>query len=288
MNVIAQSLLDGVLMAAIYLPLVLGLTLIFGVLGVVNFAHAEVFAILLYLAYLLRFPDVPFYLLVPILVALAAVIGAGLHVGLIKPLLRKSADAQIVITLGISVFIQSALLLTASSTPRTVSTSITTSAFSIGPATVRYSFLIAAVVGLLFALVVDRVVHGTTFGTKLRATAHNADMASLMGINTGRVALGATVLGIAGLGLAAATMLPFVVVDPTLGQRYIIPIFSIVILAGLGSTRGVFVGALVFALLETTSAATLPIALSNLVPLLAIAALLLIKPTGLFARGRAT
>lgn len=284
---VLQALVDGLLSAAIYLPLALGLALIFGVLGVVNFAHAEIFSVLLFIAYGIYRPGMPVYLLIPIMIVVAAAFAVGIHLGLVRPLLRKSPEAHIVITLSLTVLIQGLMLMTVSSTPRSISTSLDTSTFNFGDVTVRYTYLIAAVAGLLFTVLVDRVLMKTTLGAKLRATAHDSQMASVMGINTERVALIATVLGIAALGLSAATMLPFVVVDPSLGQRYILPIFSIVILAGLGSTRGIFLGALVYSLLDAFSAATLSIALANTVPLLAIAGLIIVRPNGLL-RGRQT
>jgi len=260
-----------------------GLTFAFGVLGVLNFAHGSLYMLGAYVAFTLYGSQgMSFWLALPLAALTIGVLGVVLERFLLRPLYRLDVTYQLILTFG--------LVLIFSDVARIIWGSV----FLIPPVpmeltgTVRFLdrgfsiynlFVIAA--GLAVAAVLWLVLEHTWWGRKVRATAADREMASTLGIDTGR--LFAMVFGLAAAvaGLGGALSIPVSVVTPGVGTEIIIEAFVITVIGGLGNLRGAFLGALIVGLATAYVGLAFPGVELFLIYLI-MALVLLLRPKGLF------
>jgi branched-chain amino acid transport system permease protein len=286
-GLVTQSVVTGLLLGGVYALVSIGLTLIFGVLGVVNFAHGAMLSMSMFLVYWLTTSvGLPVY--VSTLVAVPVMLGFGYVVQLAllnKLTLAGSHEGPLLLTLGLSLLIINVLLMIFGGRPLSIPSSVEGSLRILG-AIASYERLIAFGGALLVAAVLTLVLKKTSFGMSIRAVAANSQGAALVGVNVGRVYALTFGIGAACVAVAGGLLAPFLSLTPTVGEEFTILAFVIVVLGGLGSVVGAMVGGIVIGLVQTVGALYLPGSGSLILVFAIFVLVLLFRPQGLFGATR--
>jgi branched-chain amino acid transport system permease protein len=289
MDVFIQLLINGVLLGGIYAIISIGLTLIFGIVRVVNFAHGEFLMVGMYAIYLLNahLGLHPYVSAVPAVVLLF-IVGALVQRFIIQPLLNAEEHIQIFAMVGLSTALVNLALLIFGADLYSVRPSAARQAISIG----GFSIVVGQLVMLISAVVLVAGLHlfmqQTWLGRAIRATAQNRMAARLMGVQVHRMYIIAFGLGAACVGLASALVSPLYPVTPTIGTYFVLTAFVIVVLGGMRSMYGAFLGAMIIGLVDSLSGYYLAPDLKEVVYFALFIVILIFKPTGLFGLGRGT
>ncbi|MGE8382789.1 MAG: branched-chain amino acid ABC transporter permease [Pseudomonas putida] len=289
MDIFLQLLLNGVLLGGTLAIISIGLTLIFGIVRVVNFAHGEFLMIGMYAVYLMNqhFGLHPYAAIIPA-VALLFVLGAGMQRFIIQPLLAAEGHIQIFATVGVSIALMNAALMAFGADVLTVSnpSGLGTSSLAIGPLRASSGQVLTFLVSLALVGGLHWFLHNTFLGRAVRATAQHRNAALLMGVNVNRIYIFAFGLGCACLGLAAGMIAPQYPVFPTFGTFFVLTAFVIVVLGGLGSLSGALVGSILIGVVDSMAGYYIAPDLKEVVYFLIFLAILIFRPTGLFGAGR--
>ncbi|MBK4998169.1 branched-chain amino acid ABC transporter permease [Pseudomonas sp. S31] len=289
MDIFLQLLLNGVLLGGTLAIISIGLTLIFGIVRVVNFAHGEFLMIGMYAVYLMNqhFGLHPYAAILPA-VALLFVLGAGMQRFIIQPLLAAEGHIQIFATVGVSIALMNAALLVFGADMLTVSnpSGLGTGSVAVGPLRANSGQLLTFGVSLALVGGLHWFLHNTFLGRAVRATAQHRNAALLMGVNVNRIYIFAFGLGCACLGLAAGMIAPQYPVFPTFGTFFVLTAFVIVVLGGLGSLSGALVGSILIGVVDSLAGYYIAPDLKEVVYFLIFLAILIFRPTGLFGAGR--
>lgn len=282
-----QALASGLLTGGLYALVGVGLSLIFGVMRVVNFAHGEFVALGMYSALLLfnRWHVDP-YATVLFLFPLGVVAGYGLERVLLAPISRGPEQATILMTVGIGLVISNLLLFGFGAHPQSIYTAMSTATLHVGG--VSLSKALTASFGITLALIgaLWWVLLRTPVGRAIRATAQNRDAAELQGIDTARIR--ALVFGIGTVlsSVAGALMMPILYVIPTIGGVFTLKAFVVTVLGGMGNVAGAIGGGLLLGVTESLGATYLSSGYRDAFGLLAFLLILLARPAGLFGKSR--
>ena len=282
-----QSIVNGLMMGGVYALIAVGLTLIFGVMNVVNFAHGEFVMLGMVLTYLLHHylgwdPGVSVLLVIPIMLG----VGALIQKTLISRVIGKPDEAQILLTLGLSVLLANVVLLLMGPDYLTVKTTYKLSAVALGPILLSVPRLIAFLVGLAFSGVLWLFLNRTTLGKGLRAVAEKPEVATLMGINPKRMHWLAFGIGISLAAGAGSVLTPFFYTFPSVGGMFVLIAFVVVVLGGMGNIPGAILGALVIGITESLTAQFLALDLAMLGVFIIFVLVLVFKPSGILGRGK--
>lgn len=290
---ILQTLVDGILIGGVYAILSTGLSLVFGVMHIVNFAHAEFLMVGMFIAwfawaYLGLDPMLGAF----IALAVTFVLGLGVQRVLIKPIIGAPQVAQIFLTVGLLFAMENGALLLFGADYRSVTTSYQTEALTLfmtgggDRLLVALDKFYAFGLALLSGLCLWLFLRYTRFGRAMRATSQDVMAAKLMGINTDRMYMVAFGLGVGLTAFGGAVILPYITASPTIGTQYVVLMFTAVVLGGLGSVAGAVVGGLMVGLIQSFSALVMPIQLQNFALFVVFILVLAFKPDGLTARRR--
>lgn len=252
-ELLLQAMITGLLIGCVYTLISIGLSLIWGVMRIVNFAHGEFLMIGLYIVYyLVAKAGVNVYLTILIATPLLFLIGALIFQYTIRPILHHDSMNQVMLTIGLSLILQNLVLAIFAATPLTIRTPYTNWVIPLlnGAVILRMSQVIAALGALLATFLLYWVLQKTDAGRSIRAAAQNRTAATLMGINVERTYLLAFGLGSATLGVAASLMTPFYYASPTVGLFFGLIAYIVVVMGGLGSFVGTLVAGLIIALTE--------------------------------------
>jgi branched-chain amino acid transport system permease protein len=283
LDLLAQALVTGILIGGVFALLSVGLTLIWGVMRIINFAHGEFLMVGMYVVYFLVAkgkwdPYVTLLVSVPVLF----VVGAAIFRLTIQPILAHPSMNQIMLTLGLSLILQNLALVVFSADPLIVQTAYSRVTFNLGPAVVRVPQLIAFGGSGLAAMLLYWFLQKTDAGRAIRAASQNREAAVLMGVDVQRTYLLAFGIGSASLGVAASLMVPFFYTSPTVGLWFGQVAFIVVVLGGMGNFMGALVGGQIIGLTEAFGAAILPGTLSRVFTFAIFILVLLFRPQGLF------
>jgi len=305
---VLQSLVAGLLIGSMYGLMCVGLTIIFGVMRVINFAQGEFMMLGMYFTYFcfawlgaevyldgLWFPFVLAVLAGPAVFLL----GLILHRALINAVTGRRASqleaqghyAQLVLTLGIALVLQNGGLFLFGSNPVSVSNELSYSAWEWGPMVgdrvsvfVNQAQTISAIIALVVVMGFGLVMLKTRLGKSLRAAADNPDAATYMGIDVDRAHRIAFGFGIGITAIGGGLLASNVSFQPYIGTEYVIIMYAGVVLGGLGSIRGAFLGGLSIGILQQVSAIVLPNQLQGTVIFVCFLAVILFRPQGFFGR----
>ena len=289
MDVLLQLILNGVMVGGMYAIIAVGLTLIFGIVRVVNFAHGEFLMVGMYAVYLMAtyLGLHPYAAAVPVVVLLFA-LGVMVQRLIIEKLLNADEHIQIFATVGLSTALVNLALLVFGADLRPVAAPAARSPVAIGPFTVLAGHLVifacaaALVAGLHFFM------QTTPLGRAIRATAQNRTAALLMGVRVDRIYMISFGLGAACVGLASAMIVPLYPVTPTIGSYFVLTAFVVVVLGGMRSIYGAFLGAMIIGIVDSLSGYYIAPDLKEVVYFAIFILILVFKPTGLFGFGRGT
>ncbi len=282
---ILQLIINGFLLGGMYALISIGLTLIFGVLEIVNFAHGEFLMLAMYASYFLfQLYGVDPYLSLLIILPLFFFIGVAVQRSTIQPILNAPPLNQIFMTVGLSMVLQNVALFVWTADYRTVKTSY--SAMTLKSAGLMISFprLVAFILamGLIAALLI--FLKKTYTGKAIRALAQERKAAMLMGIDVYRTYQIAFGMGIACVGAAGAMLIPVYFVFPSVGALFVLIAFVVVILGGYNSLTGSLVGGLIIGVVEAFSGFFISPHLKEAIYFVIFILILLFRPTGLFGR----
>jgi branched-chain amino acid transport system permease protein len=286
MDIFIQLLINGLLLGGAYTIISLGLTLIFGVVRVVNFAHGEFLMIGMYLIYLLttHYGVHPYLGLVPVAIILFA-LGALTQKAIIQPLLNADEHIQIFATVGISTILLNLALVVFGANVYRAPVELGTNAIDIGNFSLVTGQLITFVIAIVLAILLHLFMHRTYLGHALRAVAQHRYAATLMGVNVNAVYVIAFGLGTAFVGVAAGLLAPQYPVFPTVGTYFVLTAFVIVVLGGLGSLYGAVAGSMIIGVVDTLAGYYIAPDLKEVVYFGIFLLILVLRPSGLFGRG---
>lgn len=283
-----RAIANGVKFGLIIAMAAVGLSLIFGTTGLINFAHGELVAMGAMLTWYFNVDDPQIQLIgaAAIGIAFTAAVGAGLERGLFRPLRRRRVGLfqMLIITIGLSLLLRHLLLLFFGGSPRTYRDYVGQTALVWGPISLTPRDLFIMGLSALILIGVATMLQRTRMGKAIRAVADNPALASATGIDVDRVIL---VVWTLGAGLAASGGVLFgsaVSVDWFMGFRLLLLMFAAVILGGIGTAYGAMVGGLVIGLVTEISVLWFPSELKYMWALLALIVVLLIRPRGILGR----
>ena len=287
MDIFYQLLINGLLLGGMYAIIAVGLTLIFGVIKVANFAHGELLMLGMYAVYLLyKYLGLHPYIAAAPTVVMLFIVGVAIQRFIIQRLLDADPEIQIFATVGLSTALMNLALLVFGANMFSVQAPALRATLSFG----TLSIVGANIVMFLSSLVLVSGLHlflsRTYLGMAIRATAQNQVAAPLMGININRVYMVTFGIGAGCVGLAAALVMPIYTVFPTIGTYFVLTAFVIVVLGGMGSIFGAFVGAMIIGVVDSLSGYYIAPDLKEVVYFLIFITILIVRPTGLFGLGK--
>ena len=281
--ILIPAVLNGLLMGAVYALVALGLTLIYGVLHIINFAHGALLSAALFAAFfafkLLGLdPYVSLFLLAP----LFFVLGYGLQRFVIGPASHGDDRNMLLVTLGIAVIIENALLYNFRGDTRTIDVPYAFQTFNLGVTYLAVPRVVGFVAVFVVALALWLLMTFTDIGRAIRAVAKEKLGAQLVGIDVAHVYAMTFGLGTACVAIAACLLIPTYYVNPGVGNAFVLVAFTIVVLGGMGSVPGAVIGAFVIGVVESLSGLFLGESLGQIGIFLIFIVVLLVRPTGLF------
>jgi branched-chain amino acid transport system permease protein len=282
-GILLASVLNGITTGAVYALIALGLTLIYGVLHIINFAHGAALMMALYGVYLIKeYWGIDPYLAFPIVVPAMFLLGYGLQRLIINRASHGKDENILLVTLGLSIVIENLAVLFFKSDTRTIDTAYTLTTWSIGPAMIALPKLVAFVGALVVSALLLWLVQGTDLGRAIRAVAREKQGARLMGIDVEHVYAMCFGIGLACLGAAACFLLPAYYVNPQVGNGFVLVAFTIVVLGGMGSFAGALLGGLLIGVIESLGGLFWGESLGQIGIFLIFILVLLLRPQGLF------
>ena len=284
LEIVAQAVINGLLIGGIYALVSIGVTLIFGVVKIVNFAQGEFVMIGMYITFFLATqlgmdPIVSLVVSMPVLF----VIGVGVQHFLIRRVLGLNDLPQIFLTFALSLLVLNVALMLLTPNYRTVHTSYSDAALHFGGLYVPVAKLIAFGVAMLLSAILWMFLHATDLGRAMRAASQNRDVAQLMGINPHRVFAVALGIALALAGAAGSLLMPFYPAYPMVGQVFVLMAFVAVVLGTLGNVVGALVASLLMGIAESLGIQFIGADSGLIVVFLLLLATLALRPSGLAA-----
>jgi branched-chain amino acid transport system permease protein len=287
-EIVLTSLANGVMLGGLYALVALGLTLIFGVMRIINFAHGSLMMLAMYATFWLATrAGLDPYLALAVTVPAGFAAGWGLQRLAIAPVLAAPEHSQLLMTLGLALFLDNLALALFTADPRTLLTPYSAATVPLGPLRLNLPRLLAFAGALAITGALALFLRLTVLGKALRAAAEERDGAALVGIPVRRVYALAFGLGSACVAAAGTLALPFFYVSPEVGNTFVITAFVVVVLGGLGSFPGALLGGLAVGVVESLGGLVLHGSLAQIGVFLLFILVLLVRPTGILGRAHA-
>ncbi|MCB1408374.1 MAG: branched-chain amino acid ABC transporter permease [Rhodobacteraceae bacterium] len=285
-SLILPAVLSGLTMGAIYALVALGLTLIYGVLHIINFAHGSLLMLALYAVYFLHFYlGIDPYIAIPIVLPVFFVLGYALQRGLIAPMSSGSETNVLLVTLALSLAIDNLALYFWTSNTRTIDIPYAYDTVEFLGAYLPLGRVIAFFAALAVAPVLWLFMEYTRLGASIKAVAIEKRGAEIVGIDVNHAYAVCFGIGTACVALAACLLLPTFYVTPQVGYTFVLVAFTTVVLGGMGSLPGALVAGLLLGVIESLCGLFLGESLGQIGIFLAFILILLFKPSGLLGRG---
>lgn len=283
--IIIQLIINGLLLGGMYALISIGLTLIFGVLEIINFAHGEFLMLSMYASFwLFQLYGIDPYLSLLIILPLFFLIGLAIQRAIIQPILNAPPLNQIFMTVGLSMVLQNLALFVWRADYRTVKTAYSALTLKTSGLMISFPRLVAFILamGVIGALLI--FLKKTYTGKAIRALAQERRAAMLVGINVYRTYQIAFGIGIACVGAAGAILMPVYFVFPSVGALFVLIAFVVVILGGYNSLTGALIGGLIIGVVEAFSGFFISPHLREAISFVIFILILLFRPRGLFGR----
>ena len=285
MWLIVQAVLNGVLNGGVYAIVAVGLTIVFGVMKMINFANGEFLMLGMYFTYLLyNVTGWNAYILIPGVIVLMSLLGYVCYQLVIRPILGRDSSTYIMVTVGLSYFLMNLAQILFTATPVSVPSDIKTSAVNIGAFSLSLPRLIAFLTACVLIFAVWLFMKNSTLGRAMRATSEKPEVAQMLGINTKVAFTFAFVLSVVLAGVAGLLLTPIYTIYPSVGTVLKTTALMIVVLGGMGSIPGALVGGVLVGIVEALVGTLIS---SNLGPAGIFVVYLLVvylRPQGLFGK----
>jgi branched-chain amino acid transport system permease protein len=282
-----SAIIQGILIGSVYGLIALGLTLIFGIMKVINFAHGTFLMFSMFIVYYcVTMLGVHPYISLIIVVPTMFILGYIVNKFLVQPVLKKEADTRepigaLLLTAALSIVLENGSLGVFGTDFKTIQTSFAQESIELGPVIMTlpklYAFVLCAIVTFLFYLFLNK----SEMGRKIRAVGQNRNAARLMGINVEKTFNISFAVGMALLGAAAVALIPFYNIHPSVGASFNTMAFVTVVLGGLGSIPGAIVGGLLIGIVESVSTLFVQSTLAPMIVFYGFLVFLFFKPSGL-------
>jgi branched-chain amino acid transport system permease protein len=289
MYIYIQAIINGVLIGSIYGFIAFGLTLIFGIMRVINFAHASLLMLAMFLAFFLCLAGMNPYLSLIIVIPVFYGLGYLLQRTLIERILRMEAGVReplsaLLLTAGLLVLIENLVLLFVGPDYRTAKTIYTGATFKVGDYIIKTAWFYGFLTTVLAYILLTLFFKWSRLGQAIRATGQDRDVARLMGIDHYHIYGVSFGIGMALLGVAGTILVPFYYVHPAVGWVFGVTSFIIVILGGLGSISGAFWGGVIIGLIESLGAQFMNATWTIVVVYGVFLIILFVRPSGLLGQ----
>lgn len=278
-------MVNGLILGGAYALISVGMTMIFGIMNISNFAHGTIYMLGGYCVYFFSMAfGVPFFLAVALSILAVGVAGIAMERIVFKPVYGGPVLNDLLISLGLAVFLENGALLLWGSTSLSVKTPYTDVIIRIFSASVTLQRIIVLVASIVLIGALYGFLNSTRFGKAIVATSQNPRGAALVGVDLSRVYM-ATMAFSSGLAAAAGALLaPIFYVFPTMGSTPLLKAFVIVVLGGMGNVQGAVVGGFLVGIAESLGGAYISSAYKNVFAFIILIGVLLIRPQGLFGR----
>jgi branched-chain amino acid transport system permease protein len=279
----ANVIVGGLLIGVVYALIALGLTIIFGVMRVVNFAHGEMVVIGMYAGYWLwSVTHLPLWVLAPAAGTFLFVIGYALQRGIVNKFVDRPQHVQFILFIAFALIITGLHLVLFGPDPRSIQDPVTMQSYVVGPLRLDKVRAQAALMALLIIAALVAFLRYSTIGRSIRAAADNLIGAQVIGISVRRVYAITAGIGMACAGAAGALISPMFDTQPFLATDFTLIAFIIVIVGGLGSLSGALLGGVLIGLAEAVAALAFSPALKTIFSYALLVFVLLLRPNGLF------
>jgi branched-chain amino acid transport system permease protein len=288
-SALANALVSGLLLGGLFAIAALGLSLVFGVMRLINLVHGELIVLGAYLALeLTRHVGLDPLLCIVLVAPALFVVAAPVHRVLLEPLANRGPEPALLTTFGLSVIAQNVFVLIFSGDTQTLSASYATKSLSVLGLTIPVMYAISFALGLILCVAVHLLLQRTALGRDIRASSENPQAAAVLGVNV-RVVHG-FVYGLAAALAAVAGVLVGLTFDftPSAGITYLLSGFVVVVLGGLGSVKGTLFGGLMLGVTESVGAAFFGDGYRDFIGFVLFLVVLSLRPQGLFGRAGRT
>jgi branched-chain amino acid transport system permease protein len=280
-----QHLVNGLVLGGTYALLGIGLTLIFGLMNVVNFAHGEFYTLGAYAAFAaLGLAGTHFLVAVLGAIVCGAALGALCELTLLRPLRAESIDTTMLVMIGVWIAMQNAELLIWGGVAKSIPHPFPTAPLVLGPVSIAPLRVFVLVLAAGLIVISYLLIHTTRLGTAMRATFQDRDTAALMGVRIGRMHTVTFAFGSALAAAAGALLGPVFLAYPSMGDLASLKAFSVVILGGLGNLPGATLGGLLLGVAEELGAGYVSSGYRDAAGFVIIILVLLLRPAGLFKK----
>ncbi len=280
----AQLTIQGVLLGGIYGLIALGLSLIFGVMGVINFAHGQLMVMTMYISYwVFVLLGIDPYLSLVFVIGAAFILGYLIQATVVNRILEYPEAMQVLPLVAVGLILENSALLFWGPDHRSPQTAFSLETLWIGPVMIDVSRLIAFCLAILITITIFIFLKKTDTGKRIRAASDNRTGAILVGIPVDRIYNVSYGLGAAATGAAGVLLLPLMPLSPHMGHDFTLTAFIVVILGGMGNLLGALIGGLILGVAESISTLFLPATLKQVVSFTILVIIMLIRPQGLFA-----
>ncbi len=284
-DTIAQNLINGAMMGCIYALIALGLSIVFGVMNIVNFAHGDFVMLSMYLTYWSgTLLDVDAVWTPLVTFPALFVVGVLTYYAIVDRTLRQHYVTQIAVTVGLQLFLRAFAQIVWQAQPRALPYSIIQGQVTIGGYQIILSRFVSAIVSVIAIVAVYLFLTRTWPGRAIQAASDDLDVASLLGVNHRRIYALSFGLGSALAAIAGGLLMTFQQVDPTMGIRFGLLSWCVLALAGLGSIPGLLISGIIVGAAEALSMALWDPRARSLVVYLIFIMVLWVRPRGLFGR----
>ena len=282
-ELLLQLAINGLMLGGIYALISIGLTLIFGVMDIVNFAYGEFLMLGMYATFwLFHLFGVSPYVTLFIAAGVFFLVGLIVHGLVIQPIVAAPHITQIFATVGLSITLQNAALFFLKPDYRTIRIDYAIPYIKFSGLIVSFPRLLTFIIAVFIAISLALFLKKTFIGRALRATAQNRRAAQLMGVNIRTIYYVALGISTAIVGMAGAILMPIYSVFPTVGSLFVLIAFVVVVLGGMGSLMGAFIGGLIIGLVEAFSGFFIAPALKGVIYYIIFILILIFRPSGLF------
>ncbi len=282
---IVQQLVNGLIIGATYGLMAVGLTMIFGMMDVINFAHGELYMLGgVFAYYLASLLGINFFGSIALAVVLVMVVGLIFDQLVLRKLRNEPTLITILVTIGLSIFLQSTVMLFWGPSPQSIPSPFSSKAIQIGFIFLTPFKIFMAVITVAVIFGLHLLIQKTTLGKSMRAVFQEKESAAIVGININQVYAINFALGSGLAALAGALLGTLFVVYPNMGLIAVVKAFLIVIMGGMGNFLGAIFGGLLLGVVESMAAGFISSSYKDLFGLLIVMILLVVRPYGLFGR----
>jgi branched-chain amino acid transport system permease protein len=282
MEELLQALVQGFFVGSTYGLLALGMGLVYGVSGIVNFSHGDFVSLGMYLCFALYGAlALDPYVSVVITLPVMTVLGALVYNYLIRPIAGRQLLMVIQLTLGVSLLLENGIMMAFGGQPTRTPSMIESRLFIVGDVIIRGSHLVACIVSFTLAILLYIMLQSTDVGRAIRAVQQEPRAAALMGVDVGRVQVMTFALGIGLLAIAAALLLPGLPIQPNQGLRFTVITLLVFVLGGMTNFVGIMLGGVVIGVAEAIGTIYMTSTTGQLLPYAIFIAIMLFRPQGL-------